>query len=209
MKNALSIFSFDCVCNFCAGFGRGHKQNVSSKRGNTSNASSSRAYNHSQVKHSTKPWSQRDGSFNISRDSKTNRHQTFGLRSDNTGTDHGKMPLLEESKRMLPSYFQPSTGKPLPSSLKSLTSDTRLNSAMDNMGSENHDTYGSHHNAIRILPPTFMHGRNLPLMLPSSSESTFHSTTGEERVTDTDERLIYQAALEVLLATCFLFNLFI
>ncbi|KAI9084982.1 hypothetical protein K1719_032974 [Acacia pycnantha] len=183
-----------------AGYGGGHEQDISSKRENTLNASSSRGYNHSQVKHSTKPWSsnnvlnhraaQRDESFNFSESSKTNQHQTVSSRIANTGADYGKMPSQQESRRILPSYLQPST-----------SSDIRWNSSKDNLSrSEIHDPLGNHHNgAIRILPPTLMHGKTLPSMhLPSSSESTYHSGAGEERASETDERLIYQAALEDL-----------
>ncbi|XP_028767009.1 helicase-like transcription factor CHR28 [Neltuma alba] len=191
--------------------GGGLKQDGSSKWENTSNASSSRAYNHSQVKHSAKPWSsnnalnhrvtQRDEFFNFSENGKTNQHETVSSRMANTGADYGKMPSEQASKRILPSYLQPSTERPLPPSLKSFSPDTRLNGLKDNMSrSQIHDTPGNHYNgAIRILPPTLMHGKNLPIMhLPSSSESKNHSGAGEERASETDERLIYQAALEDL-----------
>lgn len=52
----------------------------------------------------------------------------------------------------------------------------------------------------RVLPPTFMHGKSFSTsQFASSSDPAYHPGIGEERVTDSDERLIYQAALEVFL----------
>lgn len=53
----------------------------------------------------------------------------------------------------------------------------------------------------RILPPSLMHGKaTFSNQFAGSSDPSYRSMAGEERPAENDERLIYQAALEVLLA---------
>ena len=55
----------------------------------------------------------------------------------------------------------------------------------------------------RILPPSMMHVKSTAAMqFATSSDSVYRPVIGEERVSESDERLIYQAALEV----CYSFN---
>ncbi|KAJ6739798.1 TRANSCRIPTION TERMINATION FACTOR 2-RELATED [Salix purpurea] len=52
-------------------------------------------------------------------------------------------------------------------------------------------------NGSRIPPPSFMHGKS-SAQFPGPSEPVYHSMAGDENVAGTDERLVYQAALEDL-----------
>lgn len=53
---------------------------------------------------------------------------------------------------------------------------------------------------IKILPSPLMRGKSISVtQLGSSTESVYRPGAGEERTSENDERLIYQAALEVLL----------
>ena len=85
---------------------------------------------------------------------------------------------------------------------------SRSNNFVENMGSSQvRDAYGnSYHSAgpsvsnsgSRILPPSFMHAKAIssnPLAI--TSDPLYRSMVGEERNAGSDERLIYQAALEV------------
>ena len=85
---------------------------------------------------------------------------------------------------------------------------SRINNLVENIGSSQvRDAYGnSYHSAgpsvsnsgSRILPPSFMHAKAIssnPLAI--TSDPLYRSMVGEERNAGSDERLIYQAALEV------------
>ncbi|KAJ7942610.1 Helicase-like transcription factor CHR28 [Quillaja saponaria] len=50
----------------------------------------------------------------------------------------------------------------------------------------------------RILPPSLIHSRPFSTQFASSSDSAYRSEAGEERLSESDERLVYQAALEDL-----------
>ncbi|KAF7808412.1 helicase-like transcription factor CHR28 [Senna tora] len=204
-----------------AGNGGGPKQDRSSKRENTSNASSSSMYNHSQVKQFTQPGS----SNNVLNHRVARGNESFSLSENGNRSQHQTQDL----KRTLPSSLRPSATRPVPS-LPSFTQETRLNNLKDNMprsqiydthGNRNnivgpstnsdkgymHDSYGRgndervmHQNGgIRILPPTLMHGKAISgAQLGGSSESSYRFGAIEERTSENDERLIYQAALEDL-----------
>lgn len=50
----------------------------------------------------------------------------------------------------------------------------------------------------RILPPSLMHGKSIPgTQFATSSDPAYRSGVSEENAAGSDERLIYQAALEV------------
>lgn len=120
------------------------------------------------------------------------------------------------SKRTLPTSFQP----PAPS--------LRSTNLVENFGSSQmretysaqlKPTFGMNHvksksgmgsddevlmyenSGNRVLPPSFTHAKfasTAPYV--SSADSGFRSAAGEERVSEYDERLIYQAALQVFLS---------
>jgi hypothetical protein len=50
---------------------------------------------------------------------------------------------------------------------------------------------------IRSLPPSLMHGKAITPPFASSSESAYLAGAGDERASTADERLIYEAALQV------------
>lgn len=67
--------------------------------------------------------------------------------------------------------------------------------------SKNDEVIMYNSNGTRILPPSLMHGKaTFSNQFASSSDPSYRSMVGEERSAENDERLIYQAALEVLLA---------
>lgn len=64
-------------------------------------------------------------------------------------------------------------------------------------GNDN-EFFRSESGGSRVLPPSFMHSKPIfNSQYASSSDPAYHPGIGEERVADSDERLIYQAALEV------------
>lgn len=69
----------------------------------------------------------------------------------------------------------------------------------DNYGRGNGERMMYQNGGVRILPPPMIHGKSISTQLASSSEAIYRTGVGEERPPENDERLIYQAALEVLL----------
>lgn len=61
----------------------------------------------------------------------------------------------------------------------------------------NDDIMMYENNGSRIPPPSFMHGKP-SAQFPGPSEPVYHSMAGDENAAGTDERLVYQAALEDL-----------
>lgn len=226
---------------FCAGYGGRPRHDSSAKLENTSNASSSSAYNHSQAKQFNQPRSSnnelnlriapRDNSFGLLENGKTSQHQISSRISSTSGADHQKIPSQEGSKRTLPSSLQSSATRPVSSPFPSFPPEARSNNFKDNMSrTQIYDTQGNRHHVAgpnmkseraymhdsysrgnnerlmhqnggsRILPPTLMHGKAIAgTQLGSLGEPSYRFGAAEEKASENDERLIYQAALEVLL----------
>lgn len=135
-----------------------------------------------------------------------------------SGADYEKLSSQQALKRTLPSSLQASEPNNKSNSVYS-------NGPRDIYGNAHHlagpsvtnsrgysrDPYSKgnnddiimyENNGSRILPPSFVHGKS-SAQFPGSSEPMYHSMNGEERGAETDERLIYQAALEVFLQLIF------
>ena len=83
------------------------------------------------------------------------------------------------------SQFRETHGKSYPSALPNLTYGT--NSRSDHFGN-------------RVLPPSLMHAKSVSAAQYLSSGDPMHRPgVGEERVAEHDERLVYQAALQVFI----------
>ncbi|XP_028767010.1 helicase-like transcription factor CHR28 [Neltuma alba] len=197
-----------------SGYGGGLTLDSSSRWANTSNASSSGAYNHSPSERYTEPVSSGympnrrvaygDGSFNVSENGNTSQFQTINSRiAKSSGADYEKIPSQQALKRTLLSSPLPAATKPLPSSLQSFAPGSSMISEQstlrDSYGRGNDERVMYQNGGIRILPPPMIHGKSISnTQLASSSEAVYRSGPGEERASENDERLIYQAALEDL-----------
>ncbi|ANM65813.1 Zinc finger C3HC4 RING-type [Arabidopsis thaliana x Arabidopsis arenosa] len=132
------------------------------------------------------------------------------------GVDYER-PLSQQAlKRTLPPSFNP---PPLPS--RSGTNNIR-NAGGSRFGADyshpavsavgNKSTFGDHYsgahaeigiqrgvNGVRILPPSLTHGTSASVLHHAGSSDPMHRFGGgEDRNPDNDERLVYQAALQVL-----------
>ncbi|KAK4261884.1 hypothetical protein QN277_004821 [Acacia crassicarpa] len=178
-----------------AGYGGGLILDSSLRQANTSNASSSGAYNHSPSDHYAEPGSSSympnrgfahgDGSFNISQNGYTSQFQAVNSTiAKSSGSDYEKIPSQQAFKRTISSSLLPAAMKPFPSSLQSFAPGSSMNSDQstlrDNYGRGNDERVMYQNGGIRMLPPPMIHG------------------AGEERTSENVERLIYQAALEDL-----------
>lgn len=190
------------------------ERNSDSRRAKSSNASSSNVFNHSQVKPNNQP-----GPSNGS----TSQHQTVNSRiSNSNGAGYEKMSSQQAFNRTLPPSFQSSGTRALPPS--SFAPNNRLNNLSssqlhdafknrhhgvgpstsgekgffrDNFGRGNDgDRFTNQNGGIRALPPSLMLGKAITPPFASSSESAYRSGAGDERAPETDERLIYEAALQ-------------
>lgn len=151
----------------------------------------------------------------------TSHYQTVNSRISNThGADYEKMSSQQAFKRTLPLSLQPSASRAHPSS--SFASDSRFSNLKDNVSSSQlHDAYKNRrpgvgpstssdrgyihedrflyqNGGIRTLPSPLILGKAITPQFASSSESAFRSGAGDERAAENDERLIYEAALQVL-----------
>lgn len=139
--------------------------------------------------------------------------------ANNSGNDYEKISSQQALKRTFPSSLLPSTlSSELNSSSSSQIRDTYggsyysagLSSTTGKGHIRDHSSMGNDNEVLmygnsgsRILPPSMMNVKsNAGPQFATSSESVFRSAIGEERVAESDERLIYQAALEV----CYLLN---
>lgn len=148
------------------------------------------------------------------------RPRTVNSRIANVnGIDYEKLSSQQALKRTLPASLQPlspsnksnlvesvnnsqtrdiygNTYHPAESSLINSRGYTR-----DHFGwGNNEETMMYENNGSRILPASFIHGKSISsTQFPVSSDPAYRSMVGEERVAGNDERLIYQAALEVFL----------
>ena len=158
----------------------------------------------------------------------TSQHQTVNSRiSNNHGADYEKMSSQQAFKRTLPSSLQPSATRALPSSfasdsrlrnLKDNASSSQLHDAYknrphgvgpstssdrgyirENFGrGYDEDRFLYQNGGNRILPSPLMLGKVISPQFATSSESAYRSGAGDERAAESDERLIYEAALQVL-----------
>jgi len=135
---------------------------------------------------------------------------------------------MQAFKRTLPSTLQPSATRALPSplfvsdirssNLKDNTGTSHVHDAFKNRRQgvgpsisgdrgyirdslirghdEGHSLYQNGGN--RILPPSLVLGKAITPHFAISSESAYRSGIGDERSAESDERLIYEAALQVL-----------
>ncbi|KAI5401818.1 Helicase-like transcription factor chr28 [Lathyrus oleraceus] len=153
----------------------------------------------------------------------TSQHQTVNSRISNYhGTDYEKMSSQQAFKRTLPSSFQSSETRAFPPSSfapnnrVSYLSSSQLHDAYrsrhhgvgpstsgekgffrDNFGRGNDgDRFMNQNGGTRALPPSLMTGKTITPPFASFSESAYRSGVGDERAPETDERLIYEAALQ-------------
>ncbi|XP_042966159.1 helicase-like transcription factor CHR28 isoform X1 [Carya illinoinensis] len=182
-------------------------QNVNSPKGaSASNGKSSNANDYSQDKFHFHP-----GSSNGTRGP---NHQSAQLDDSEYFTNNGNA-----LKRTLPSSLQPIT----PSTrLRNLAENVGGSHVHDTYESSYHSAGPSatkskgylwdqfsrgkndevavyENSGTRMLPPSLMHGKAISSsQFVSSSDASYRPMVGEERQTENDERLIYQAALEDL-----------
>ncbi|KAH1190452.1 Helicase-like transcription factor CHR28 [Glycine max] len=156
----------------------------------------------------------------------TSQQQTVSSRISNIhGADYEKMSSQQAFKRTLPSSLQPSATRALPSSfasdsrlrnLKDNASSSQLHDAYKNRSHgvgpstssdrgyirENfgrgydEDRFLYQNGGNRILPSPLMLGKVISPQFATSSESAYRSGAGDERAAESDERLIYEAALQ-------------
>lgn len=176
-------------------------------RATVSNGSSSNRSHQTQAKLYTLPSSTND--FGVSNSRYTNDNSKYSTRKDYEQNSSG-----QGSKRILPTSFQP----PAPSLRSTNLVENLGNSQMrETYSAQLKPTFGMNHvksksgmgsddevlmyenSGNRVLPPSFTHAKfasTAPYV--SSADSGFRSAAGEERVSEYDERLIYQAALQDL-----------
>ncbi|KAE9618534.1 hypothetical protein Lalb_Chr02g0143751 [Lupinus albus] len=148
--------------------------------------------------------------------------------SNTSGSDHEKTPSQHAFKRNLPLSLQPSVTKGLSSSsfapdirsnnLKDHTSSSQFHDTYKNrrhaVGSSmtgdksylrdnynrvnDEDRFMFQNGGSRILPPSFAQGKAINSQFTSSTEAAYRSGAVDERASATDERLIYEAALQVV-----------
>ncbi|KAJ6678881.1 HELICASE-LIKE TRANSCRIPTION FACTOR CHR28 [Salix viminalis] len=132
-----------------------------------------------------------------------------------SGVDYEKLSSQQALKRTLPPSLQPSE---LSNKSNSTVENVSSGGSRDIYGNAYHlagpsvtnsrgymrDIYSKRNtddimmyenNGSRIPPPSFMHGKS-SAQFPGPSEPVYHSMAGDENVAGTDERLVYQAALE-------------
>ncbi|KAG4909991.1 hypothetical protein JHK82_056015 [Glycine max] len=156
----------------------------------------------------------------------TSQQQTVSSRISNIhGADYEKMSSQQAFKRTLPSSLQPSATRALPSSfasdsrlrnLKDNASSSQLHDAYknrphgvgpstssdrgyirENFGrGYDEDRFLYQNGGNRILPSPLMLGKVISPQFATSSESAYRSGAGDERAAESDERLIYEAALQ-------------
>lgn len=163
--------------------------------------------------------SRTDNSKYVTENGNLYQPQTVKSRIANiSGTEYEKISSQQALKRTVPSSLVPSsTSSKLNSSLDNISRGHNLEtygssqnpsglslingkSYMQDPSSRGTDDevimYGN--GTSRILPPSLMHGKSIPTMqFAISSDPAYRSGISEENAAGSDERLIYQAALEV------------
>lgn len=134
-----------------------------------------------------------------------------------SGTDYEKISSHQALKRTLPSSLVPSASTKLNNSADNIsrgrsweTYGSSQNPAgpssiisksymRDHSGRVTDNEVIMYENGMsRILPPSLMHGKSIPgSQFATSSDPAYRSGVNEENAAGNDERLIYQAALEV------------
>lgn len=104
------------------------------------------------------------------------------------GADYERLSSQQAFKRTLP-YTSQSYAPP-----------TKSNNLVDNLGSIQirDEAVGSENRDFRVLPVSLAPGKSIPSS-QYPSEHPYRPGYGEELAPGSDERLIYQAALEVIL----------
>ncbi|KAE9611586.1 putative chromatin remodeling SNF2 family [Lupinus albus] len=156
------------------------------------------------------------------------RSQNGNTIFNTSGSDYEKMSSQQAFKRTLPLSLQPSVTKALPSSsfapdirssnLKDHMSSSQFHDTYKNRrhgigpsmtGDKSHirenynrgndeDRLMFPNGGSRILPSSLAHGKAIHPHFASSSEAAYRSGSVDERASATDERLIYEAALQDL-----------
>ncbi|KAM0983200.1 hypothetical protein TB2_010582 [Malus domestica] len=164
----------------------------SPRRAYASNGNSPNVNQHTQVKQNFNPSSSDDIRTSNRHAARAHNDNVERPQSNHSQSSNISLKDYEAQKRTLPQSMQlsgPSTyasnGKGLMRDYSSRGYDTEFNRS---------ESSGS-----RGQPPSFMHGKSFSAsQFASSSDPAYHSGTGDERVPGSDERLIYQAALEDL-----------
>ncbi|KAB1212461.1 putative SWI/SNF-related matrix-associated actin-dependent regulator of chromatin subfamily A member 3-like 2 [Morella rubra] len=179
---------------------------------NPGSSDSTRAQNYQSAPLDDSGYSMRNGN--------ANEPWTVNSRIANlSGADFEKISSQQALKRTLPPSLQPLTpstrfNNVVEDMASSQVHDTYENSyhlagpsVSNNKGyMRDHFSRGKSDEVVlydnsgsRILPPSLMHGKAISShQFASSSDPLYRSMIGEERQTENDERLIYQAALEDL-----------
>ncbi|PON87722.1 Cdk-activating kinase assembly factor [Trema orientale] len=145
------------------------------------------------------------------------RHQPQTVNSriaNNSDNDYEKLSSQQALKRTLPSSLMPSLLRAEVNGSSSQIRDTYgssyhsagPSSTISKGHMRDHSSMGNDNDVLmyenggsRILPPSMMHVKpTAGTQFATSSDSVHRSAIGEERVAESDERLIYQAALEDL-----------
>ncbi|CAK9162764.1 unnamed protein product [Ilex paraguariensis] len=134
--------------------------------------------------------------------------------------DYQKHSFQQALKKALPTSLQPSGSNAKSSNLVENVESSRIretyeksyHSTRPNLGNgknymrenfgrgRNGDLVIYENNGSTVLPPSLMHGRHVSTTpYASSSDPLYRPGVGDDRVAETDERLIYQAALQVFL----------
>lgn len=165
-------------------------------------------------------WAALGGKTRINGNGNTNQPRTVNYQIGNgSGREFERLSSQQALKRTLPPSIQLSrpsakASTSLENTSTSHAQDTYRNSyhsagpsfhngkdyARDhNIGSINRELVMYENNGSRILPPSLMHGKSVSsTQFAGLKDPIYRSGTGEERVTENDERLVYQAAVEVL-----------
>ena len=141
--------------------------------------------------------------------------------SNNFGNDFEKMSSQQALNRTLPSSMLPSTSSAdsnrsnnrnwgtYGSSHHSAGSSSTFNKSYprdsSSVGNDN-EVFVYENSGTRVLPPSMMHAKSAAAAaahFATTSDSAYRSGAGEEKTAETDERLIYQAALEVCFSLIF------
>ncbi|XP_030507242.2 helicase-like transcription factor CHR28 isoform X1 [Cannabis sativa] len=155
-----------------------------------------------------------DSKFHIDVNSYQQRPANTPRKANFSGNAHENSSSQQALKRILPSSLLSSTISTESNRSSNQIRDTYASSRYStgpsstiskghmrdhsSMGNDN-DVFMHENNGGRTLPSSMMHLKSTaPTQFATSSESVYRSMTGEERVAESDERLIYQAALEDL-----------
>ncbi|XP_050232274.1 helicase-like transcription factor CHR28 isoform X2 [Mercurialis annua] len=193
--------------------------NARSYGGQTQKATSPKRTNGTNGSASNWHTSQADDSLHLIENGNAGLPRTVNSRIANvSGRDYEKLSSQQAFKRTLPPSLHRS---PISSKSNNLGEGASSSHTRDIYGNTYHpavpssshgkgymrDTYGRgnyeesmmyENNGSRTLPSSLMHGKSTPFGQFGSSDPSYRPMAGEEGVAGSDERLIYQAALEEL-----------